>query len=176
MRQSEEVPLLHFSEDPGIEVFRPHVPQTNPTQPPMVWAMDAEHAPLYWFPRDCPRVTCWYGPDTDADRARAAIGDTTAHRVHAIEEAWLERMRATQLFAYAFDPTPFERWPEADGHWVTTQTVEPLDVRPIGDLVARHADAGIELRILPSLWPLHDAVLESTLCFSMVRMANARPR
>ena len=38
------------------------------------------------------------------------------------------------------------------------------------------ADAGIELRITPSLWPLHDMLVESGLRFSMVRMRNARPR
>jgi hypothetical protein len=51
--------LYHFSEDPNIHRFAPHVPRTNPTHPPAVWAIDADHAPLYWFPRDCPRVTIW---------------------------------------------------------------------------------------------------------------------
>jgi hypothetical protein len=49
-------------------------------------------------------------------------------------------------------------------------------VEPVGDLLARHAAAGIELRITPSLWPLCDAVVGSGLRFSMVRMANAEPR
>jgi hypothetical protein len=35
---------------------------------------------------------------------------------------------------------------------------------------------GVEVRILPSLWSLHDAVAKSTLQFSMIRMRNARPR
>jgi hypothetical protein len=55
-------------------------------------------------------------------------------------------------------------------------TIEPLDVAPVGDLLAKHADAGIELRITPSLWPLADAMVDSTLQFSMVRMGNAQPR
>jgi hypothetical protein len=43
---------------------------------------------------------------------------------------------------------------------------------PIGELVRR----GVELRFVPSLWPLHDAVLLSTLRFSLIRMRNAQPR
>lgn len=51
--------LLHFSEDPGIEVFHPHVAATSDNPEPLVWAIDEPHAPLYWFPRQCPRVTFW---------------------------------------------------------------------------------------------------------------------
>ncbi len=42
--------LLHFSEDPSITRFVPHVPRTNPDHAPAVWAIDADHAPVYWFP------------------------------------------------------------------------------------------------------------------------------
>ena len=51
--------LFHFSEDPDIARFLPHVPRTNSSHAPAVWAIDEEHSPLYWFPRDCPRVTAW---------------------------------------------------------------------------------------------------------------------
>ncbi|MEN9566251.1 MAG: hypothetical protein RLZZ69_1447, partial [Cyanobacteriota bacterium] len=34
----------------------------------------------------------------------------------------------------------------------------------------------IELRLLPSLWQLHDAVVNSTLEFSSIRMKNAQPK
>src|SRR5262245_59968364 len=51
--------LHHFSEDPTITRFVPHVPATNPDHRPAVWTIDTEHAPLYWFPRDFPRVTVW---------------------------------------------------------------------------------------------------------------------
>lgn len=42
--------LYHFSEDPSIERFVPHVPRTNPTHPPAVWAIDEVHAPLSGSP------------------------------------------------------------------------------------------------------------------------------
>jgi hypothetical protein len=46
----------------------------------------------------------------------------------------------------------------------------------LGDLFERHAEASIELRILPNLWPLWDAVVASTLDFSGIRLRNALPR
>jgi len=96
--------------------------------------------------------------------------------VHAIESGWLERMRSCRLYAYSLDAAPFERREEADGYWVARGPVEAVAVEPVGDLLERHAAAGIELRVTPSLWPLADAVAASDLRFSMVRMANAAPR
>jgi hypothetical protein len=107
--------LLHFSEDPSIELFRPHVPASNPGAEPAVWAIDEERAPLYWFPRWCPRVTCWRVATTDPVRAAAAIGHTTAPRVHAIEWGWLERMRTAVLYAYELPASPFNRHPQGGG-------------------------------------------------------------
>ena len=48
--------LLHFSEDPSITGFVPHVAATAQERRPYVWAVDFDQAPGYWFPRDCPRV------------------------------------------------------------------------------------------------------------------------
>lgn len=168
--------VYHFSEDPHLRLFKPHVPATNPDCEPLVWAIDAEHAPLYWFPRDCPRVTFWAGPETPAEVFARFLGHGTSRRVHAIECAWLERLRQARVYAYHFDAASFEAWPDADGHWVSRRTVVPLELEPLGDLLQRHADAEIELRITPSLWPLHDAMVGSGLCFSLVRMRNAQPR
>jgi hypothetical protein len=162
--------VLHFSEDPTITRFEPHVPVTNPSQPPMVWAIDADHAPLYWFPRGCPRVAFWTDDATAADR----LGPTTATRVHAVEASWLERIRRCELHVYRFDGGPFDPWSEADGHWVSTAAVTPISVEPVGDLLSRHADAGIELRIVPRLRALVDPVGASGYRFSMVRMVHAQ--
>jgi hypothetical protein len=109
--------LLHYSEDPGIERFVPHVPATNPDQPPLVWTVDDTHAPLFWFPRDCPRVTFWAEDGSPPDR----LGATTARRVHAIEQVWLERVQSCQLWEYRFSPAGFEPSPLADGYWVSEQ-------------------------------------------------------
>jgi hypothetical protein len=161
--------LLHFSEDPGIERFVPHVPATNPAQPPLVWTVDDPHAPLFWFPRQCPRITFWTEDGQPADR----LGPTSAGRVHAIEAQWLERVRTCRLFIYRFRPTGFLPWPDADGYWVSDAEQAPVDVAPAGDLLALHEARGIELRVVPDLAPLRAAVVASGLRFSMCRLADA---
>jgi hypothetical protein len=163
--------LWHYSEDPGIERFLPHVPVTNPDQPPMVWTIDGEHAPLLWFPRDCPRITFWTEDGSPADR----LGPTTASRVHAMEPGWVERMRTCRLFVYRFSVDGFQPWPDADGYWVADDERAPLDVAPVGDLFERHRQRGVELRVLDDLRPLRDAVIESGYRFSMARMRNSAP-
>ncbi|MBI1744836.1 hypothetical protein HYR54_17475 [Candidatus Acetothermia bacterium] len=168
--------VYHFSEDPLIKIFRPHIPTTRTDAEPLVWAIDEAHAPLYWFPRDCPRITFWIGPETPPEAKARFFGHTSATRVHAIESVWLDRIKQTKLYAYRLSSDTFEPYGEADGHWVSRQEVVPLAIEPVGDLLARHAEAGIELRVTPSLWPLHDAIPNSGLRFSMVRMRNALPR
>jgi hypothetical protein len=166
--------LFHFSEDPSISVFLPHVARTATPQEPLVWAIDEEHAPSYWFPRDCPRACCWTGGDPALKDHPLLLG--TADRLHAIEAAWLDRMRACQLFVYEFPAQPFHQQDGNAGYWVAREKVRPLSVQPVSDLLAKHAEAGIELRIVPSLWPLIDAVVESGLRFSIIRKSNTRPR
>jgi hypothetical protein len=154
--------LWHVSEDASIERF---VPLEE-----LVWAIDTRHLPLYWFPRDCPRATFWATSETsDDDVERWLDGDRT-RRVHVIESAWLERMRTTRVVAYRLPESGFE--PE-DRFWVTRETVEPLELVELGDLLARHAEARIELRVAPALYPLWDSVVASTLDFSGIRLRNA---
>lgn len=168
--------LYHFSEAPGIEVFAPHVAATSALTEPLVWAVDEAHKPGYWFPRDCPRACCWIGDKPLTEQGAALIGLGGAGRLHAIESRWLDRMRTCALYVYAFDPAPFRlELPEAS-FWCARETVRPLSVEPVGDLLALHADAGIELRIVPNLWPLIDAIVESELEFSITRARNALPR
>lgn len=163
--------LHHFSEDPSIERFVPHVPKTNPSQQPAVWAIDTEHSPLYWFPRDCPRATAWpRGDDGRADFERTLA--TTATRLHAIEYSWLRRMRTATLYRYDFEPTTFEPWEEAHGQWISRAAVQPATVTRVGNLLDAHASAGIELRVLVDLWPLVELMSDDRWDFSHVRLAN----
>ena len=104
------------------------------------------------------------------------LGPGPAQRLHAIEAGWLDRMRACRLYAYEFDPTGFESRIAEAGYWVTRDAVSPRAVTPVGDLFLRHAEAGIELRVVPNLWPLIDAIVVSDLEFSIIRKANAQPR
>jgi hypothetical protein len=166
--------LYHFSEDPTIALFTPHVPATNPTQSPAVWAIDEEHAPLYWFPRDCPRVTAWPRNEAERHDFEEAFG-TRARRLHAIEASWVDRMRAAHVWRYGLPADTFEPWPDASGQWVSRVEVVPLAVTPMGDLIEAHAEAGIELRIVDSLWPISALAVSDRWDFSIVRMRHAQP-
>ena len=164
--------LWHFSEDPALRRFRPHVPATNPEAPPLVWAVDTRHAPLFWFPRDCPRGCIWLtSTTTDADRERF-FGLGAATRVHVTEGSWLDRMRTCTLYAYRLPADTF-RPQEVGGYWVSEEAVETLERVDVGDLLDRHAQAGIELRITPSLWPFWRRVASSTVGHSGLRLSRA---
>lgn len=91
------------------------------------------------------------------------------------ESGWLFRVRSAELYVYSFDPEPFELYPEPSGFYVARRAVVQVSCEPVGDLLGRHAEAGIELRFTPSLWPLHRAVAGSSLRYSTVRLKNAQP-
>jgi hypothetical protein len=169
--------LLHFSEDPTIEHFVPHVAATSSQTEAMVWAVDADRAPDYWFPRQCPRALAWpTASTTDADGARILGPGRT--RVHAIEYGWLEAMRTVELYAYRLPRQEFRPISDQDPHaFVATTAIDPLGpAEPVRDLFVLHDEAGIELRVLDNLWGFWDDVVASTLGFSGIRLRNARPR
>jgi hypothetical protein len=165
--------VYHFSEDGTLKRFAPHVPPTNPSHPPAVWAIDAAHAPLYWFPRDCPRVSVWAnGPEQQAV-LRDRFG-TEATRICAAETGWFDRIRSTRLYRYEFDAAHFEPWELADGQYVASAPVWADRVEALDDLPGLHAAAEVELRITPLLGALVDQVLAAGLPFSFVRIRDAR--
>jgi hypothetical protein len=151
--------LYHFSDDPTIEVFAPRVAPTQQVEGAYVWAADDTRlGPCYWFPRQCPRGTWW-------------PIDGSGPRVHAIQWEWVDDFLNAEIYAYRFDPQPFEDF--GDGPWVTTETVRPLDVAPLGSLLQRHRDAGVELRVVNDLWALWlDVIARPGLDFSGIRLKN----
>lgn len=168
------VPLYHFSEDPTIPRFVPRPPLAHPEVEPLVWAIDEWHAPMYYVPRDCPRVCFWpVETSTPADVERF-FSYVAARMVIAIEAGWLDRLRATSLYRYALPHEPFEVQDAAAGYYVSREPVTPLAVEPVGDLLAALVDAGVELRLSQTLQPLAQAVVASSLHFSLIRMRNAR--
>ena len=167
--------LWHYSEDPSLGRFRPRPPAAGPRARPLVWAVDTRHAPLFWFPRDCPRGCIWPGPGTTpADRERF-FGQSAASRVHVTESGWLERMRDCRLYAYRLPPASFRPHEATGGYWVSEEPVDASERLVIGDLLGRHAAAGLELRVTPSLWPFWRRVAASTVEFSGSRLRNSAP-
>ena len=165
--------VYHFSEDSTLRRFAPHVPPSNPSHPPAVWAVDGDHAPLYWFPRAVPRISVWAYDDAQQQLLTERFA-TEAHRICAAEQVWLDEIRAARIYRYTFDSTQFEPWNHADGQYVTSEIVYPQDIEVIDDLIRAHCEAGVELRLTPRLGSLMDAILASGLPFSFVRIRDAQ--
>jgi hypothetical protein len=161
--------LWHVSENPHIARFEPHVAATSDRGEALVWAVDTRHLPLYWFPRDCPRACFWASEVTSPADAALLHG---AAQVHAVEGSWLDRVRDARVVAYRLPEQGFEH--DGDGFWISREVVEPLELVEVGDLLARHTEALIELRFVPSIWPLWNEVAASTLEFSGIRLHNAQ--
>jgi hypothetical protein len=158
--------LLHFSEDPAVVRFEPHVAATARQPEAYVWAVDELNSPCYWFPRQCPRVCLWGDP--------AGSGEAPA-RVHAIEPEWVKAMSSTALYAYSFAADDFDRFGERPHAFVATHEVTPLRApEPVGDLAAAHREHGIELRVVEDLHPFLDAGVARGFDFSAIRMRNSR--
>lgn len=174
------MPLYHYSEEPDIARFVPRPPLARPEVEPLVWAIDAWHSPVYTLPRDCPRVCFWPLPTTTADDYDRWFVHVAGRIVVAVESRWLPHVRACVLHRYRFaDGEPFAPMvPPGDagyhGVHVSREAVTPLAVEPVGDLLDALAAAGAELRVTPSLVPLGEAVVRTSLHWSLMRMRNAR--
>ncbi len=170
--------LYHVSEVSGICTFKPRVPPSSDSgiTYAVVWAVDDSLLHNYLLPRDCPRVTFYATENSDERDLRMLLGPSarTTRAVVAIESRWLPRVRATSVYLYRMPPDEFEIADETAGYWVSTQTVSPLDVTEVRDCIGAIVERNVELRCVPSLWPLHDAVMHSSLSFSCIRMRNAR--
>jgi hypothetical protein len=128
---------------------------------------------MYYFPRDCPRACFWPGSEATAEDRDRWFGGIDARMVIAVESAWLERIRATQLYRYVLPEDGFELHDATAGHWVSDTAVAPLSVEPVGDLLAALIEADVELRITPALTDLWSRIIASTLEFSGTRLRNA---
>lgn len=171
--------LYHFSEEGDIPLFIPRASEVYPHLPPLVWAIDSAHASHYCFPRDCPRVIYWRSDSASDSDLRTLFAGTDADKVIVVESGWLDRIRQAELYVYSFAPDPFERFAEAptSGYYVSRETVAPLRVERVGDLLSRllsEESGKLELRLTPDLHPIRDLVAASTLDFSIIRFRNAQ--
>ncbi|GAA5184334.1 hypothetical protein GCM10023322_25590 [Rugosimonospora acidiphila] len=167
--------VLHFSEDPTITRFVPHVAATAQQPEAYVWAVDELRAPDYWFPRECPRAMAWVTETSSLVDRERILGPGGGERMHAVEYGWLEAMRRVRLFAYRLPADLFRPFGAPVPHaMVAAEPVTPLGPpEPVGDLFGLHDAAGIQLRVLSNLWQLWDSVVDSTLGFSGIRLRNA---
>ena len=170
--------LYHVSEQPGIVSFTPR-PAPSPdagVEGDIVWAIEDRSLANYLLPRDCPRVTWRAGDGTSAaDRARY-FAHSTAEHVIAVEAQWFPSIAACRLYIYEMPPQTFQRADAIAGYYVSRETVSPVGVTAVTALIPAILERGAELRLVPELWTLRDALVASSVEFSIIRMRNALPR
>jgi len=164
--------LFHISEEGSIARFEPRA--SAAVAEPVVWAIDARRLRNYLVPRECPRVTYYAGRETTQVDVERFLGSSAA--VMAIEQEWFSRLQSCRLYCYHVPAETFECIDECAGYFVSRVAVAPVRVDVIDDPISELARRGVDLRIVPNLWPLRDAVIASSLQFSIIRMRNARPR
>ncbi|TCM99302.1 hypothetical protein EV294_102595 [Paenibacillus sp. BK033] len=167
--------LFHFSEERAIDVFVPRVKANRTDMPPVVWAIDEEHQFTFFFPRDCPRIVYTRSAGLTSEDEWRFFGTTAANIVITVETGWHERIKQTTLYRYELPPESFELFDEYAGYHVSKETLVPLAVEPLSDLIERLAGLGIEIRFTPNLHPLKEAILQSSLRdFGIHRFRNAQ--
>jgi hypothetical protein len=166
---SAELPrLFHVSDIAGISIFEPRVSRMGES---LVWAVGEPRLANYLLPRDCPRVTFYANQDTSEKDKERFLG--AAEAVIAIESAWFNRCLEAKLYLYEFDSKNFRLRDDIAYYYVSNQREYPLSEIPIQNVLEKLLETGTELRIMPSLWELREAVITSTLAFSINRFRNA---
>ncbi|MCF6138992.1 DUF6886 family protein [Pseudalkalibacillus berkeleyi] len=163
---------FHYSEDATIKRFEPRLSPSFPDEPPMVWAIDETHRPLYYFPRQCPRIAYWKGGGTTEQDVEAFQLNT--RMVIVIEADWFYRLEDVALYQYTFSAQSFSCFDENAGYYTSRSIVEPRRVDRLNSLTKMLLNEGVELRLVPTLHKVKEEVLGSTLNFSMIRLRNAR--
>ena len=158
--------LYHVSEEPNIKLFKPK--PSKLTDEPVVWAIDSEHLRNYLLPRDCPRVTFYALSTTTQEDIERFLG--TSKAVVAVEGKWLPRILECKLYCYHFSPEGFECIDEGAGYFVSYKTVVPKRVEVFNKLLEELVSRQVEVRIMPNLWHLREAVVNSTLQYSNIRL------
>lgn len=167
--------LFHVSEEPNLDIF---LPRSTPQDGPLlsersVWAIDEAHVVNYLLPRDCPRVTFAVTASTsEADRTRFFPAGVS--RLVTIEANWLVRAMGTAVYVYTLLPETFELSDANAGYWISRERVKRQSVTEVLAAPLEIIRRGGELRLVESLWPLHDVAAASTLEFSMIRMRHAK--
>ena len=161
--------LFHVSEESGIKLFEPRSSQYFPD--PVVWAIDSSRLRNYLLPRECPRVTYYAGRETTSDDVERFLGSSPS--VVAVESGWFDRLRSCRLYCYHLPSETFECTDECAGYFVSRTSVVPATVEVVVDVIGELLKRGVELRFVPRLWELRNAIAASSLQFSFIRMHNA---
>jgi hypothetical protein len=167
--ESKPMRIFHVSETPNIARFEPRPTEDGRLA---VWAIDETHLPNYLLPRECPRVCVRNSAEASPNDLSALLGES-AHVIY-VEAAWHERIVAARLFVYEFSTKHFVCIDTNAGYFQSEATAIPTSVFMIDAIESDLRKRGVELRYVESLWPIQDAVPDSSLEFSCIRLRNAR--
>ena len=170
--------LFHVSEQPDIQVFQPRIPTRKELDQTtgLVWAMDEAHLPNYLTPRECPRVAYHVGSHTTPeDRKRFFTSSGLSYGL-VLEGRWFPAMERTTSYLYEFDPRDFVLQDAVAGYYVAKTTQIPLKRCALTGLFQELVRRKVEVRLVDNLWEMADAVMASTLQWSLCKMGNALPR
>ncbi len=171
--------LFHVSDQAGIKRFEPRMsPSANDfsKDDQVVWAIAESLLHNYLFPRDCPRVTFYAGDQTTQEDRERLWQTSTAKHIVAIESCWVSKMLSETVYGYTLPGETFEKTDDVARYYISRKAVEPISMAVYDNLFLELSRRDVEVRILPSLWSLRDAVVNSTVNFSLIRMRNAQAR
>jgi hypothetical protein len=117
-------------------------------------------------------VAFWPLPATSADDRAAWRTDEQTRMVIAIEHRWVERLLSTPIYRYHL---PGHTFVDCEDHGVhlSRDVVVPTRVERIPSSMRALEDARVELRLLPSLVALSEALMKTSLHWSLIRMRYA---
>ena len=167
--------LFHVSEEADIREFIPRLPMRKDLDPNtgLVWAIDEAHLPNFLTPRNCPRVCYHIGPNT-TERDRKRFFSDSINYVVVLEHGWYDAMRNTTLYLYEFAADEFVLQDDVAGYWVATTVQKPIAKYELYDLISEQNKRGVDLQFAASLYDIAREVKESTLNWSICRMAFAQ--
>jgi hypothetical protein len=144
-------PLHHFSDREDISIFAPRAPLRHPRAEPLVYAIDGWHSPLYFFPRDCPRIGICPVESTSAED-RESYNSWTDKRMRIfVEQCDEPSWRTGELIRYDFNPLDGFIDTGDHGVWISRQNVRPLASTKIRNLPEAAIKADVEVLVTPSL-------------------------
>jgi hypothetical protein len=139
----------------------------------VVFAIEERLLHNYLLPRDCPRVTFYRSDKTTPGDEAKFFGESTADFIVIVESAWYQRIKETKLYRYQLPAEHFTLLDECAGYYISYLPATPVSVDMVDDIIAELLTHDIELRFTPSLIKIAEAVSQSSLNYSIIRMRNA---
>jgi hypothetical protein len=169
------VPVLyHVSDRPGIERFEPRRAPSSALDEPLVWAVEERLLHNYLLLARLPAGDVLRRAGQRPGGRGAPAGRHSRRPRRGDREGVARTTRWKRLYIYELSSDVPAGRRRRHVH-VSAETVTPRAVRLVDHVLGALVERDVDLRITPSLWPLRDLVVASTLAYSMIRMRNAKP-